>query len=144
MDKNDILDYVTETPENTNFAIAEVIEGSGGGDTGEVWLVGDTGVEEEEMMTFSLSNVGDTDHLSELYTNAERYSVYLNGVELPYYTEQDFGEGAAQKIFADSAEETSATKFVQMINSSTPVTAFAVYIDASTSPTSVEVSIRTK
>ena len=113
--------------------------GGGGGDTGEVWLIGDTYQGSGGRM-FQLSNVGDTDHMAELLTNGENYKVYLNGDELVLViqTEQAI-------LWADSTDESTMTKTVQiMIVSGETLSAVSEYVDASTAPDSVEVSVKAK
>ena len=113
--------------------------GSGGGGQAEVWLVGDTYQDSGGRM-FQLSNVGDTDHMAELLTNGENYKVYLNGDELVLViqTEQAI-------LWADSTDESTMTKTVQiMIVSGETLSAVSEYVDASTAPDSVEVSVKAK
>lgn len=119
------------------------ITNPGGGGGAEVWLVGDTGVEQGGMMTFTLSNVDATDHITELWTNAGNYQVFLNGAELPYFLDMSTEDGL--KTFADGNTEESISKMVQIQdNGSSVYTAGATYMDASTAPTSVEVSVKAK
>ncbi len=134
----ELIDYVKETPENTNFAIAEVIEGSGGGDA-EVWFTGSEYEDEDGRRIFTLSNVGSTDHMEELFTNAENYQIVLNGEEMPYMvsTEQD-------KVWLDNQSVPTKTVQVEFITLGQVYEALAVYMDASTAPTSVEVSVKAK
>lgn len=114
--------------------------GSGGGGQAEVWLVGDTGVEESGRMVFALSNVGDTDHIEELHDNPPNYEIYINGESLPYLMLPT----DTTVIFADSDNQANITKFVRIIDNSKTIDAEARYMDASTAPTSVEVSVKAK
>ena len=138
---DELVEYVKESPENTNLNVIGSITNPGGGGDAEVWLVGDTGTEQDEMMQFVLSNVGDTDHMAELWTNAENYQVFLNGAELPYFFDMSTEYGT--KTFADSNTEESISKMVQ-IQDNAGVYAAGAYTDASTAPTSVEVSVKAK
>ena len=108
--------------------------GGGGGDA-EVWLVGDTGVEQAGMMTFALSNVDATDHLTELGTNGANYKVFLNGVELPHFIGDENGSS-----WSDTDDFSTMTKSVEIYNGE----GTAAYRPASTAPTSVEVSVKAK
>ena len=138
----ELIDYVKETPENTNFAIAEVIEGSGGGGDAEVWLVGDTYEDVEGVREFTLSNSGDVDHMTELFTNSSNYEVYLNGELLPYVTTIVEPAGVS---WCDTEIPEHATKRVDVLGESSVATeAYADYMDATTAPTSVEVSVKHK
>lgn len=110
--------------------------GSGGGGDAEVWLVGDTGTEVQGMMTFVLSNVDATDHMSELITNGANYNVFLNGTPLPQYTG---GEGYG--AWSDAETPTMA---IELYSSGGTTSGSATYMDASTAPTSVEVSVKAK
>ena len=137
---DELVEYVKESPENTNLNVMGSITSSGGGGDAEVWLVGTEYLDGSGMREFTLSNVGDTDHITELYTNAENYQVFLNGEELPYFmAEQGF------KIFADgNIEESMMSKDVQIVDNNGVYIAVAAYMDASNAPTSVEVSVKAK
>ena len=135
----ELIDYVKETPENTNFAIAEVIEGSGGGGDAEVWLIGDEYQDEDGMRSFTLENADATDHITELFTNGVNYKMFLNGIELPYYSTPDVDIVR----WMDSEDEANFTAVVYVTNNPNMMAA-AGYADASTAPTSVEVSVKAK
>lgn len=112
------------------------ITNPGGGGEPEVWLTGDE-YEDTGRGTrqFALNNVGEVDHVAELFNNAENYTVYLNGVELPYYSENPY------KMWIDEENPASATLSVMLQNEETSM---AIYMNASTAPTSVEVSVAAK
>ena len=143
----ELIDYVKETPENTNFAIAEVIGGSGSGGDAEVWLVGNEYTDRNGMRWFVLSNAEDVDHMIELNTNPEVYQVYLSGEELPYL---DIIEEETNKTttWANASNPAEATLNVSITigddEGTTTEVAYVVYVDASTAPTSVEVSVKHK
>ncbi len=135
-----LIEYLMETPGNTNWNVVDSIINSGGGGEPEVWLVGDT-YEDYGERIFMLSNVGDTDYKSELLTNGENYNVYLNGEELPYFTRH--GDNAIQ--WTDSAEDQSMTKMMAVATDALgSKEASAYYMDTSIAPTSVEVSVKAK
>ena len=110
----------------------------GGGDTGEVWLVGDTGVEQGGMTQFALRNIDETDHMTELYNNADAYNVFANGVELPYLTQQEYGN-----IWMDSESFEQATVGLNVSMNGGDISATATYL-TSPAPDSVEVSVKAK
>ena len=135
---DELVEYIKESPENTNLNVMGSITSDGGGDA-EVWLVGDTGVEAQGMMMFELSNVDATDHLAELLTNGANYKVFLNGTELPYL-EGDENEAS----WSDSNDYSTATMGIGIENDSGTLYGTAMYYQASTAPTSVEVSVKAK
>ena len=141
---DELIDYVKETPWNTNFAIAEVIEGSGGGDTGEVWFVGSEYDDYDGQRFFALSSVGDIDHKPELYRDAENYDIYLNNKKLPYLTAST--EDCSWANTEDPSNATENVKITRFGHSPKDYeySAVARYINASTAPTSVEVSVKAK
>lgn len=135
---DELVEYVKESPENTNLNVMGSITSSGGGDA-EVWLVGDTG----ESGMFTLSNVGDIDRMAELFTNGENYQVFANSEALPYYTAPTMEGGGA--VWKDNATEEASTIVLgieQLENDE--YSAVLYYLDASTAPTSVEVSVKAK
>ena len=117
--------------------------GGGGGDTGEVWLVGDTGVEQSGERLFALSNADATDYMTELFTNSDNYQVFLNGEELPYKMSMS-DHGTDSIIWMDGETEEAVTKYVNISSTSGTMNAMASYMDATTAPTSVEVSVKAK
>ena len=139
-----LIEYLMETPGNTNWNIIDSIMNSGGGGDAEVWLVGDTYQDIGEVRDFNpLNNVGDVDHIAELLVNGENYQVFLNGEELPYLISQSEA-GVTANIWADSEDESTITKVLQVVSYSGNLRAIAEYADLSTAPTSVEVSVKTK
>ena len=132
----ELIDYVKKTPENTNFAIAEVIEGSGSGDA-EVWFVGSEYSDKQYGREFSLSNVGDVDHAIELYNNPDKYLVFLNNELLPYRIEPV----QSLMLWGDTISEETQTKSVSVDLLQKVIAWFA---DIATAPTSVEVSVKAK
>lgn len=110
--------------------------GGGGGDTGEVWLVGSEYIEQGGTRMFVLANVDETDHKTELFNNADLYSVYLNGTELPYFVSQD-----TAKQWRDAELGENMTMAIMY---ETAAAAYAVYRDGTTAPDSVEVSVKAK
>ena len=135
----DLIEYLMETPGNTNWNVLGSIGESSGGDEPEVWLVGDTGTDAGGgFIQFLLSNVDDTDHITELLNNGENYRIYLNGEELPYFypiTEPYIANG-----WTDADTEENATKSVSVFQAGSQ----AIYLNASIAPTSVEVSVKAK
>lgn len=141
----ELIDYVKETPWNTNWnVIGSIASSGGGGDTGEVWLVGDTGTEYQGMKIFQLSNAGDTDHMAELVANGENYTVFLDGVELSYYNKQPSDSDYVAVDWTDTDDYSTMTKQVAVYLESGETSAQATYKDGSTAPTSVEVSVKAK
>ena len=112
--------------------------GSGGGGDAEVWLAGDTG----ESGMFTLSNVGDINHMEELFVNGENYQVFANSQALPYYTPSTMGGGAVWKDNATEQTSTTLLSIEQLENDGYSAVLF--YVDASTAPDSVEVSVKAK
>lgn len=139
----DLIEYLMETPGNTNWNVIGSIMNSGGEGDAEVWFVGDTGVEQEGMKIFTLNNVDATDHVTELFDNSENYKVYLNGEELPYYQKI---EQAGYTIvgWTDTEDSTVATKNMAITKINDNKMVQVVYMDASTAPTSVEASVKAK
>lgn len=136
----ELIEYIRETPWNTNFAIAEVIEGSGDGgeDTGEVWFAGNEYNDQEGARIFTPLNINvELDEIEYLLLNNESYIVYLNGVELPYYA-------ASNSVMWSDAEGIGMTKQFNLSLVDEEIVASAIYIGTSTAPTSVEVSIKAK
>lgn len=137
-----LIEYLMETPGNTNWQVVEAI-GNSGDEEAEVWFVSDTSVEQEGLKIFTFNNDGITDHITELYDNSGDYKVYLNGEELPYYQRVESGS----YIFigwTDTEEVESSTKNVSISDFRDIKTVQVVYMDASTAPTSVEVSVEHK
>lgn len=141
----ELIDYVKKTPWNTNLNVIGSIAGSGGGgDTGEVWLVGNN---PDEYGVYTLSNVGETDHINELYEHAENYKVFLNGEELAVFS--DTREEDYEVDWYDSDPDVDPVQNVSIYLSSTEpgvtlIEATACWFDVSTRPTSVEVSVKAK
>ena len=143
----ELIKYLMETPGNTNFNVIDSIANPDGGGDAEVWLVGSEYTDRNGMRWFVLSNAEDTDHMKELNTNPEDYQVYLSGEELPYL---DILEEETNKTttWADTSTPAEATSNVSITigNDEGTITevAYAVYRDASTAPTSVEISVKAK
>lgn len=136
---DELVEYVKESPENTNLNVIGSINGSDGGDVGEVWFTGTDYDDENGIRTFYLSSVDSTDKITELYTNASNYDVFLNDTNLPYMTKVN-----AICAWADSEEPQNTTKSI-VLNITDSENKFAqAYMDASTAPTSVEVSVKAK
>lgn len=136
----EIEKYLRETPENTNWNIIDSIMNSGGGNTGEVWFVGSEYYDEDGTREFYLLNVGETDHKTELLTNHSDYDIFLNGEELPFSVTPQ--EGFI--IWTDTEVEETTTKVVRIIQQSDEIQVTVVFLDASTAPTSVEISVSIK
>lgn len=115
----------------------------GGGDTGEVWLVGNQYLDTGNVRRFRLLNNGSVDHATELYTNAINYQTFINDVSLPYFIDQRPDE-LSLIIWADNENEESWTKYISIEESDGSYTMNAYYMDATTAPTSVEVSVKAK
>lgn len=117
--------------------------GSGGGGQAEVWFTSNEYNDADSMRQFTLTNVGEIDHKTELLENGENYEVFLNGEQLPYYTSEQ-EEGYISKGWLDSDDSEVVTKGISVYEVSGEKYAVATYVDASTAPTSVEVSVKAK
>lgn len=127
----ELIDYVREIVWNTNLnVIGSIMSPSDGA---EVWLVGEVSDGYAQ-----LHNNGDTNYIVKLHTNAENYQVFLNGEELPYFEGDD-----DLKTWQD-VEGDSYSKSVAILLFEGEYMAKAEYIDASTAPTSIEVSVKAK
>lgn len=101
----ELIDYVKETPENTNFAIAEVI-GSSGGDIGEVWFVGP--IREWQGRKFANLEPTDKADVASLDSAPTDYEIKMNGLSLPEVHEAYEGE-IRTVLWADSLSAPTAT-----------------------------------
>lgn len=119
------------------------ITNPGGGGGAEVWLVGNEYGDQGGERIFPLSNAGATDYMTELFTNSDNYQVFLNGEELPYKMSMS-DHGTESIIWTDGETEEAMTKGVNVSSTSGTMVAMANYLDASTAPTSVEVSVKAK
>jgi hypothetical protein len=126
----ELIEYLRNTPWNTNLNMLSSL-GSGGSEP-EVWLVGDT----PDQGSITLHNVDDIDHIEELFLNSGNYTVFLNGEELFLLIQSE-----SLIAWADSTEYSSVTKSIQISGIDQ---AHAAYMDPSTAPTSVEVSVKAK
>lgn len=131
----ELIDYVKETPWNTNWNVIGSIADSGGGADAEVWLIGNTYEDLGSVRMFVLSNVGDIDHMAELLANSDNYQVFLNGEELPF-----IDKGSDTVIWTDGDMSASYSKDVTIMAQES----IAEFLDVSTAPTSVEVSVKVK
>lgn len=113
------------------------ITNPGGGGSAEVWFAGASYVDDGGTRTFTLSNYGFVDHFDELFENAENYSVYLDGTELPL-----FNDSGTIKSWYDNSSLPSL--LVGLDASEGSIAGYATFLDASTAPTSVEVSVKAK
>ena len=136
----ELIEYLRDTPWNTNLNMLGSLGSGRGGDTGEVWLVGDNGTEYQGMKLFELSNVGEVNHMAELVANGESYSVFLDGIELPHYEKME----EDSYIVVTFTDAVNWTKNVAVYSDNGENSAQATYGDALTAPTSVEVSVKAK
>ena len=113
-------------------AILDEMSSGGGGDEPEVWFVCSEYQDRDGLRRFMLS--GTEEHITELYTNADNYIVYLNGEELPFLSNSQ-----GTYLWADSDDLSSVTKAVIVPERGVPA---ASYTDATTAPESVEVSVK--
>ena len=120
--------------------IAEIIEDItavvGGGGEPEVWLASSEYEDSDWLRTFTLSNVGDADHMAELYTNAENYNVYVNGIQLPTFDRSALDNTAIWNLL-DEEEMSIIHLAISEIHGTVEYD-----IEASTAPTSVKVSVK--
>jgi hypothetical protein len=77
--------------------------------------------------------------MAELLAHGNTYQIFLNGTELPYYTTE---EGFVE--WTDSDSEANVTSVVYVSADGDNLAAVATYVDISTAPTSVEVSVKAK
>lgn len=144
---DELVEYIKESPENTNLNVmGSIANPSGDSDTGEIWFIGNSYNETESYRAFELDSVDTTDHATELFTNGENYTVYLNGEELPYYQKIE-QSGYTIVGWADTEEAAASTKNVaitKITGDTDNKTVQAVYMNVSTAPTSVEVSVKAK
>ena len=135
----DLIEYLMETPGNTNWNMIDSITNSDGGGDAEVWFTGSNPTIKPSKATFNLVNVGETDHAAELYNNGANYRVYLNGEELTVYE-------AELHIWTNTYEPTDSTTeyygvgIFEVEGGYSPI---AMYMNT-TAPTSVEVSVKAK
>lgn len=135
---DELWNYLTETPWNTNWRLLEkfgidIREESGS--NAEVWLIGDT----SHLGEFVLSNIDSVDHITELYNNSSNYQIFLNDVELSYLTTlQDM------VMWTNSDVDKDITKAVVIADYGDPsLLATASWFD-DPAPTSVKVSVKAK
>ena len=137
-----LIEYLMETPWNTNWNVIGSIEESGDEDIDEVWLISTTYQDMDNYRLFSLSNVDEHDYITELLENGENYKIFLNGEELQYSVE--LPPSTIGYAWADGVSEETTTKSVSVYNTDGMVYPLAIYLDASIAPTSVEVSVKVK
>ena len=130
---DELVEYVKESPENTNLNVMGSITNSDGGQA-EVWLVGNEYFDDDGARIFTLSNVDTIDHIMVLFDNSESYRVYLDGTELTFLEQRE-----SNVAWLDGETIESSTKVVEISNDDT---AIAIYPNLSIAPTSVEVSVK--
>lgn len=131
-----LVEYVKESPENTNLNVMGSITNPSGGDA-EVWFTGNQYEDDDGMRGFILN--GSADHFNELFTNPTNYDIYLDNIELPFY-ELD----GTDRTWRDTENPTSMAKTFLLYNDGSGIEAECYYVDISTAPTSVEVSVKAK
>lgn len=131
----ELIDYVKETPWNTNLNMLNSLDG---GSEPEVWFTGNEPDEMDDQVVFHNLVETKEGNTEELFNNYANYHVYLNGEFLSEVIPLEDGP-----VFANGETEETATMFVSIRFSDTyHVVAF--YLDISTAPTSVEVSVKAK
>ena len=106
--------------------------GSGDGDA-EIWFTSDTYTESESMRIFTTND--NVDHISELYNNYDKYpTLFVNDTELTLDQE---------RLWYDDANSPTVALSALMGEGITPAV-IITYVDGSTAPDSVEVSVKAK
>lgn len=110
-------------------------------DKAEIWFRLDTYKDNGGERIFVLLNPDNTEHITELLTNAENYRIYLNNEELLTFQR----ETETHVIWADGDSLENTTKmFMAMIDSEENIGAAIRFIDSSVAPTSVEIAVKQK
>ena len=135
----DLIEYLMETPGNTNWNVINSIRAGDDDDIGEVWYIGtDGGDSGYGQFSFALIET-DKANTAAILANINAYTVSMNGIELVVFQHSD-----GFVIFADNSDASQVTMSLVMIYD--PNNGFESNANFKTdiAPTSVEVSVKEK